>query len=93
MEQEQSSRCSLEGLCKTMSQSIEKEISVYDIQVSDNPNGLIVMLKNYRVQGHYRCLNNKNVKHAIESLPYLVLRLLTEHNPCTLQQNNGQIHG
>lgn len=70
MEQEQSSRCSLEGLCKTMSQSIEKEISVYDIQVSDNPNGLIVMLKNYRVQGHYNCLNNKNVKHAIESLPY-----------------------
>lgn len=33
MEQEQSSRCSLEGPCKMMSQSIEKEINVYYVRV------------------------------------------------------------
>ena len=33
MEQEQSSRCSLEGPCKMMLQSIEKEINVYYVRV------------------------------------------------------------
>ena len=61
MEQEQSSRCSLEGPCKMMLQSIEKEINVYYVRVLNSPKGQMVIVQNYGMQELYSGMNNQKV--------------------------------